>query len=275
MFNQQVFKAAVVCAIATTLGLFIPKSAQAADFTSSNATLSGEHELQIAQAITTSEHVLSVTGSGIGRVPADQAAIILSYSLNYYSEMSSEPGAAPALPPAAQASDLKTVTDALVGAGVSASDIIITREPYSAQSLRMIIRVNNNLTRERITTLVDLAQNTGIKENKFMASISGVTYISRNCKAAEATALQAAMANARAQAEALAATANVSVGELINVSSSPSWGYVGPYPNSTCPTSLDDVIQAVSSYGAQPYDPAMPAEVTAGASVSLSYEMEP
>lgn len=273
MFNQSVFKAAVVCAIATTLGISISTSSQAAALTPSSATPSGEHELQIAQAIVPNVRVLSVTGSGIGRVPADQAAIILSYSLNYYSEMSSAPGA-PALPPVAQASDLKTVTDALVGAGVSAGDIIITREPYSAQSLRMIIRVNNNPTRERITTLVDLAQNAGIKENKFMASISGVAYVSRNCKAAEATALQAAMANARAQAEALAAIANVSVGDLVSVSSSPSWSYAGPYPNSTCPTSLDDVIQAVSSYGAQPYDPAMPVEVTAGASISLSYEME-
>jgi uncharacterized protein YggE len=279
MFNQQVFKAAVVCAIATTLGLFIPKSAQAAAFTSSSAipsSMTPSDDVQLAQfvAIPSDTPTLSVTGNGIGRVPADQAAIILSYSLNYYPDLSSEPGAAPAAPPAAQASDLKPVTDALVGAGIAAGDITIVREPYSAQALRMTVRVNSP-TRERISTLIDLAQGTALKDNKFIGSTSGVVYVSRNCQAAEDAARESAMTSARAQAEALAATAGVTVGELMSISSSPSWGYAGPFPGTSCPTTLDESLKAMSSYGTQPYDPLMPAEVMSANSISLVYSIQP
>jgi uncharacterized protein YggE len=274
MFNQQVFKAAVVCAIATTLGLFIPKSSQAADFTPSSATPSDEVQLAQFVAIPSDTRTLAVTGNGIGRVPADQAAIVLSYSLNYYPDMSSEPGAAPTAPPAAQASDLKPVTDALVGAGIAAGDITIVREPYSAQALRMTVRVNSP-TRERISTLIDLAQGTALKDNKFIGSTSGVVYVSRNCQAAEDAARESAMTSARAQAEALAATAGVTVGELMSISSSPSWGYAGPFPGTSCPTTLDESLKAMSSYGTQPYDPLMPAEVMSANSISLVYSIQP
>jgi uncharacterized protein YggE len=274
MFNRPVFKAAVVCAIATTLGIFIPKSSQAATFTpSSSVTPSGELQLAQFVAIPSDTRTLAATGNGIGRVPADQAAIIFSYSLNYYPEASSGPNAAPAAPPAAQAADLKPVTDALASTGVSASDITIIREPYNAQSLRMTVRVSSP-TRERISTVMDLAQSTVLKDNKFSASTSGVVYVARNCQAAETAAREAAMTNARSQANALAATAGVSVGELVSISSSPSWGFAGIFPGSDCPTTLDQALQAISSYGAQPYDPAQPPEVTAANSISLVYEIK-
>ncbi len=275
MFNRQMFQTAFACAIATTIGISIPKASQAADFTPSNVTPSASNELQLAQAIVPNARTLSVTGNGIGRVPADQAAIIFSYGLNYYLDplATATPGSTPTPPPPAQPSDLKAVTDALAGAGISAGDITITREPYSAQSLRMVIKVNNP-TRERISTLVDLAQNTTIKDNKFLASISGVIYAARNCQAAETTARQAAMDSARSQAESLAATAGVSLGDLFNISGNPSWSYAGPYPTSTCSANLDDSLQLLSSYGAQPYDSSLPPEVTASMSISLSYELK-
>jgi hypothetical protein len=278
MFNHHLFKATVIGAIATAIGMSMPKAVQAADFTPSHPNLTDSGELLLAQtAVSADMRILSVAGNGVGRVAADQAAIVFSYSLNYYPDMSASmpdaPGAMPPPPPIAQASDLKAVTDALTGAGIAASDISIVRESYSAQSLRMTVKVNNP-TRERISSLVELAQNTAAKDSKYMASTNGVIYAARNCQAAEATARQEAMNSARAQAEALAATAGVSIGDIVRITGSPSWNYIGPYSNSTCPNNLNDSLQAMSSYGAMPYDPSLPAEVTTTMTISLDYEIK-
>ena len=287
MLKQQVFKQAFAGAIltkrryaiaqpllwgiATTANLAIllaiPKASQAADLTPSS-----ENALQIAQAIPSNVRSLSVTGNGISSVPADQAAIVISYALNYYPEVPSEPGGALALPPAVQESDLKMVTDALVSAGVPADNISYTPEAYSFQALRLTVRVNNP-TRERVNALVDLANNTAMKDSKFIASTSGVVYVARNCQSAETAARQAAMADARSQATALADTANVKIGDLVSVSSNPNWNYAGPFPTS-CPTSLDEALRYNGSYTPQTYDPSQPSEVPVGVSISLTYAME-
>lgn len=283
MLKQQIFKRVFASAIAqpllwriaTTANLVIPlavllaipKASQAADFTPLS-----ENALQIAQATSLNVGSLSVTGNGISSVPADQAAIIISYVLNYYPETSSEPGEPSPPPPPVQESDLKMVTDALIGAGVPANNISYTQEAYSAQSLRLTARINNP-TRERVNALVDLANSAAMKDGKFIASGTGVVYVSRNCRSAETTARQAAMADARSQAAALASTADVKIGDLISVSSNPSWNYGGPF-TASCPTSLDEVFQYGSLYVNQSYDPSQPSEVPVGVSVSLTYAME-
>ncbi len=279
MLNRHVFKAAVVCAIATTLGYALPKSAQAATFTPSSAASAAERPaesgLQLAQATPLNSRTLNVTGNGNVSIPADQAALIFSYSSNYYPMPidASTPDAVPTPPPALQASDLKMVTDALTGAGVSANDINVVPEPYSNQSLRMTVRVSNP-SRERISRLVDAANAAATKENKFMGGVSGAIFVARDCKSAETRARESAMADARAQAQALASTAGVTIGDLISVTGTPNYySYAGPYPASTCPTSLDEALR-YATYGATPYDPSAPTEVTFGASVSLTYEME-
>ena len=275
MLKQQVFKRLFASAIAqpllwgiaTTANLAIPKASQAADFTPLS-----EHSLQIAQAVPSNARSLSATGNGIASVPADQAAIIISYVLNYYPEASNEQGGPIALPPTVQESDLKMVTDALISAGIPASNISYTREAYSGQTLRLTARVDNP-TRERVNALVDLANSAAMKDGKFIASTSGVVYVARNCQSAETTARQSAMADARSQAAGLANTAGVKIGDLISVSSSPSWNYGGPF-SASCPTSLDEVLRYGSLYVNQSYDPSQPSEVPVGVSVSLTYSME-
>ena len=275
MLKQQVFKRVLASAIAqpllwgiaTTANLAIPKASQAAD-----STLLSENSLQIAQAAPSNVRSLSVTGNGISSVPADQAAILISYVLNYYPEASSEPSKPSPPPPTVQESDLKMVTDALTSAGVPVNNISYTQEAYSAQSLRLTARIDNP-TRERVNALVDLANNAAMKDGKFIASTSGVVYVARACQSAETTARQAAMADAHNQAAALANAADVKIGDLISVSSNPSWNYGGPF-SASCPTSLDEVLRYGSLYVNQSYDPSQPSEVPVGVSVSLTYAME-
>jgi uncharacterized protein YggE len=282
ILNSFVLKATMACAIATTLGTtlgcVIPKSSQAATFTPSSAPSSGatsvQSELQLAQAAPLSARTLTVTGNGNASAPADQAALVFSYSSNYFPTPTdaSTPDAVPTPPPALQASDLKMVTDALTGAGVSANDITIVPEPYSNQSLRMTVRVNNPSS-ERISRLVDAANAAATKDNKFMGGVSGAIFVARDCKSAEAKARELAMADARAQAQSLASTANVAIGDLISVTGTPNYSFAGPFPSSTCPTSLDEALR-YSTYMATPYDPSLPVEVSFGSSVSLTYEMK-
>lgn len=265
--KQKLYKAVFAGAIATTAHLTIPRASQAADFTPSS-----KNAIRIAQALPSNVRSLSVTGNGISSVPADQAAILISYVLNYYPDTPSDPSKPPALPPTVQESDLKMVTDALVGAGVPASNISYTREAYSSQALRLTVRVNNP-TRERVNALVDLANNAAMKDGKFIASTYGVVYVARDCQSAETAAYQAAMADARNQAVALADTANVKIGDLISVSSSPNSSYAG-LSSTSCPTSLDEVLRHGNLYVNQSYDPSQPSEVLANVSVSLTYAME-
>ncbi|PZO54760.1 MAG: hypothetical protein DCF15_11485 [Phormidesmis priestleyi] len=288
MLNFRLVETVLVCAIATTSAIIVPKAAQAAALAPAfdslanelaNAPtyelpneLASERSLQLAQFAPLSARQLSVTGNGTASTPADKAAIILSYVLNYYPEAPSTPNTPPPLPPTIKEADLQPVRDALIAAGVSASDISFAPEAYNTQSLRMIIRINRP-TRERINTLIDVASAVSAKDNRFFFSPGGVVFSVQGCEAAAATARQAAMTNAREQATALASTANVQFGDILAVSGSTTWRATSPYA-SVCPTSLDDSIRNVSLYGSQPYDPSQPTEVFVESSISVSYEIQ-
>lgn len=283
MLNFRLLKTVLVCAIATTSAIIVPKAAQAADLTpalgspanaQTNApthVLPSERSRQLAQFVPLNARQLSVTGTGTASAPADKAAIILSYTLNYSPEASSDPNAPPPLPPTITEADLRPVKDALIAAGVAASDISFAPEPYNTQSLRMIIRLDRP-TRERLNALIDVANTVSAKDSRFYFSPSGVVFSVQSCEAAETTALQAAMTDAREQAAALSNTANVQIGDILAVTGSTTWRASSPF-SSICPNNIDDAIRYTSQYGAQPYDPSQPAEVFVDSSISVSYEI--
>jgi uncharacterized protein YggE len=287
MPRKRIAKTAFSFAIATLMGLATATIGQATETVvdtvaieqnlisiPSDAADGAATNLHLAQAILpiTSE-IVSVTGTGRALAPVDQAALLLSYSSNYYPEPPSDPTAAPMLPPPAQESDLQPVVDALVGAGVARSDISFSREPYNIQAIRVVVRVANP-TRERIQTLTQLAATTPTKNNKLTFGSNQVVLTARNCAETEARARQAAIAEARAQATALANDAGVRLGELVGISGYSMWGSGGP-SGSKCPTDLDEALRYAAQFGVMlPYDSSQPLDVSIDYSVSVNYAME-
>lgn len=197
MSRKQIARAVLNCAIAATVtGFVLPKASQAADLRPTGDAQPASDAVLIAQNLP--PNVRSLSASGYGRVtaPVDQAAIVFSYSLNYYPETVTDENMI-ALPPTAQESDLNPVVDALTGAGISRSAISVTRDAYGFQSLRLIVQVDRP-TNERINTLVELANTAAMKDNKFASNSTGVVYTARDCQAAETTARQMAVRSSQA-----------------------------------------------------------------------------
>ena len=271
-------RAVWMSAMAAFSGVLISPASQAADFIPTAPAA-----LQLAQVAAPTAlppvRSLNVSGNGASSVPAEQAAIILSYSVNYFSEMPvdsetpTDPSMTLEVPAIATPADLQPVTNALIAAGIPMGDISIVRESYSAQALRMVIRLNRP-TQSRISELIDVANNAVIADGKFAVSTLGVAYAASNCLSAEVAAREAAMAEAQRQAIALADVAEVTLGGFITVSSNPGWNYLAPFGDSVCPTNLEDALRYGQSYGFQPYDPAQPVEVSVSVNVSLTYEID-
>lgn len=265
MLYNQIGKTALSCAIATAIGFTLPEasSAQAIPLSTSPTA-----ERLVAQAVPPSPPSLTATGYGRAFAPVDQAAVIVSYALNYYPEITSEDGMLPQ-PPVAQPSDLSEIVDALVNAGIARSAISVSLGAHSFQSLRLIIRVDSP-TRERLNELIELSNNTAIEDSRFIANTSGVVYTARDCQATENAARQLAIDDARAQTTALASGIGVQAGDLLSASGSVTWSYSTPFP-AGCPSNLDDILSYTGLYGAQFYDPLLPPQVPVDVSVSLTY----
>jgi uncharacterized protein YggE len=277
---EKVTKTAFVGVIAALMSFTLPIASQANDSVASPssaqnpATAARPAPLQLAQTITPSQSTLGVTGYGRAFAPADQVAILLSYTPNYYPEPPSDTSVpTPIMPPAAQESDLQPVVDALVGAGVPRNDISFSREAYNPQVVRLVLRVANP-SRERVSTLVQLANSTPAKDGKLALAVTNMVFSARDCSATEASAREAAVADARAQAAALADDTGVQLGELLNVTGYGTWGYAGP-ATSKCPNNLSEVLRNATQYGSVvAYDPSLPLDISLDFSVSLTYAIQ-
>ncbi|MGC1306405.1 MAG: hypothetical protein WA885_04190 [Phormidesmis sp.] len=266
MLYKQITKTAYVGAIATLIGFIAPltiaKASQAAP----------DAGLQLAQFAASDVRSLSVTGNGRAFAPAEQAALVFAYTLDPYSETPDNPMVSPLSPVVITESDLQPVKAALIGAGVAESAISFAPDVYSYSALRMVVKISNP-TRERLNTLVELANAAAIADKKLVPSPVNALYSARNCDAAEANARQIALTQARNQATALADTSDIQLGELFFISSYITWGYFGATPGS-CPTNLDEILRYINQYGVQPYDSSLPLEVPVDVSVSVTYKIE-
>ncbi len=272
MSRKQIVRAALNCAIAATVtGFVLPKASQAADLRPTGDAQPASDAVLIAQDLPSNVRSLSASGYGRVTAPVDQAAIVFSYSSNYYPEPVTDENVI-ASPPTVQESDLNSVVNALAGAGISRSAISVTRDAYGLQSLRLVVQVDRP-TSERINTLVELANAAATEDNKFASNSTGVVYTARDCQAAETTARQMAVEEARRQATTMASAVGVQIGDILSVSGSTNWGYSGPSLGS-CPSSISDVLSYIGLYGAQNYDPSVPLGVPVDASVSITYTLQ-
>jgi uncharacterized protein YggE len=219
-----------------------------------------------------SPQTLTVTGAGRSSLPADQAAVVLSYYANFYPTYSEDPNQPPPTPPVVQPADLQPVVAALTGAGIPANHITVSRDPFNAtQGLRILVKVDRP-SRDRLGQIIDLANTTASQGGKFAPNSVNVLLAASNCQTSIDTARQAAVSDVQSRATALAQATEVDLGGLIAVSEYSSIGFYGA--SGTCPSNIDDVIRASAQYGTQSYDPSLAPEISVEVGITATYEIE-
>lgn len=265
MSQHRILSTVLTLTALTTSGLFgMPKLAQASE-------TSTPDRLLIAQAVSSQEGFsgnISVTGISQVNALADRAIVVLTYYPNSYASTDySDPNSA-SQSPQILPSDLKTVTDAVVAAGVPASDVKAYPDPSSPGSMRVRLLLAQP-TQARVAQLVEAANTAATKGNRFTASGATAGYTISDCQSIENQARRAAMVDAQARATALAEVAGTQVGPVNSLSESVTWGnsYSSTCPISSDPTTYSDV------YSVPMYDPSMPPVVKVIYSLNVTYGM--
>jgi uncharacterized protein YggE len=175
------------------------------------------------------------------------------------------------------AEELQPVLDALVAAGIEAGAItVLAPAGYSAFSgptgpnagqIRFELA---DPTVARLTELIGAAQSAAIGAGLSLEH-AGVRYGGADCDALIQAARENAVANARANAEGMAAALDVELGELIQAGDSPDGPY---YDTSGCQPGADAAGMGPYGDGTEPaFDPLRPAEVTVFRQVVLTYAL--
>lgn len=252
-------------AVIVTSGLIgMPQTAQANELIS-------PAESVVAQSSGERSHdgTLSVIGTSQMNAAADRAIIVLTYyPSSYYSTDYSDPNATPQTPQVLP-SDIKNVVDALVAAGVPASNVKAFPDYTSPGSMRVRL-VLDQPTQASVEQTIEAANTAVIKTNRYTASGAVVGYTVNNCQSVENQARQAAMSDAQNRAVALAQVAGAQVGRVYSLSESVSWG---TSYSTVCPASSDPTAY-VDYYSLPMYDPAVPPTVRVIYSLSVTYEMQ-
>jgi uncharacterized protein YggE len=225
----------------------------------------------VAQAAATAsayEGSLSVIGTSQINAPADRAIIVLSYYSNSYYSADSDPNAA-AQTPQVLPSDIKNVVDALVTAGVPASNIKAFPDYTTPGSMKVRLMLDQP-TQARVEQTIEAANTAVMKTNRYTTSGAVVGYTVNDCQSVENQARQAAMNDAQNRANALARVAGAQVGRVHSLSESVSWGtsYSTVCPASSDPTAYTDY------YSLPMYDPSVPPTVRVVYSLNATYEMK-
>lgn len=267
MSKLHIFSAAAVAASLWMVGMGQASAAVPQNTVPQNTEAAPTH---VAQALPTPAG-LTVVGMGSATAPADTAVIYLNYYSNYYPQPAENSSMAPSLPPTPTAADIKPVVDALVAAGAIANNIETNVDPNALGSFRVRVKFENP-TQAKIQALVAAANAAASKNGKFSTGGAQVGYFTNNCPALETEARRLAMADARSRSNALATTADVTLGNLVSVMESATVGYYGG-GFTTCPSAADN--QALQDpYAMQGVDLLSPSVVRVNSSVSVTYEME-
>ena len=164
-----------------------------------------------------SPRTVTVLGEGEVRVKPDQATL-------YFSVTTWKQGASAAEAEALNAASVAELQGALQAAGADAAAVVIhapTVRPFTRQDVAGVIhvagfeattQVEATLTNlQRLDGMVDAALGNGATQ------LSGVTYGLRDAGETRQRALQAAVADAKARAQALVQSQNRSLGDLVSV----------------------------------------------------------
>lgn len=243
-----------------------------------------------AQTSSASSAGISVVGYGQASAPADTATLQITVSSpNYGPPVAPQPDATPG---AAERESVAPVVSALVDAGVSESEIEVIVPPYFGGSYGSyagpaIALINVSLddpSAQRIVELID-ASTVGAAQERLLVGSAGVIYVINDCTALQRDAREAAINDAREQADIQAGLLDASLGDITasrDVISEPV-SLFGIYGGSAGAESVGEMgcssANTSNPYGyfdpfaSSGFDPSAEPEVTVIATTELTFEM--
>lgn len=235
-----------------------------------------------AQDATTPPSVISVIGYGEARAPAESATIQIAIAEgNFGGPQLPQPGATPG---ARERESVSGVVAALVDAGVAEEDIEVFVGPAAASAGSYFGPARAILTfpldtpdNARINEVVDASAVAAADEALIVGQVNAAFTV-EDCEALVAAAREAAIGNARNQAETQAELLGVTIGDVTSsvdlpVTSETASTYYGPYAEtSTCDEG--GFSESAGLFEAPVYDPSMEPEVAAYSRIILTFGIE-
>jgi uncharacterized protein YggE len=220
---------------------------------------------QAFQVVPGDQPAIVVTGSGEASAPAEAA--ILQFVLakdGAFAEGEATAGAeapAPTGPPAMIEDDVAPVVEALVAAGVAETEIDVLINPFAGAFLGpSVTDLRVRLVDPEVDRLSEIATagSDAAVESGLTLQFVGAGYVVADCAPLVRQAREAAIADARVQAEELAELLGVSVGDVVLATEVPYYGVAGGAPG----CGEDSFSEGMSSGPGFPiFDPTLPAEV--------------
>lgn len=192
-------------------------------------------------------------------------------------EVMMQPGAMS--PPSLTDEDLQPLVQAMLDAGVEEDDIQIVTGPAASgiygpggPGMGFVEAEVAQPTREQVGEIVT-AVNQAATDSGLLVQQLGVGYDVADCEPIEREAFQAAIEDARSQAEQLAELVEVTLGDLVQVSSFPFYGPEFPKEDEGgCPASPEAAIMGPGgTITTPPFDPTAEAEAAVYAQVNMVF----
>ena len=165
---------------------------------------------------------------------------------------------------------LQPIIAALVAIGIPKDAIAV--QPSTVDSAELIVQINKP-ARQRVQQVV-LTTNQAAQTNQLLIQRVGAEYRINNCQPFENVARRAALQDAQRRIQALATAAQVTPGELLQITEFPIAGT--PAAFSRCGSQVAGASNPFEqpSQDPPPYDPGAPTEVQVYSRVSLTYALE-
>ena len=227
---------------------------------------------------------LTVTGFGEASASAETVRLQIAISQGEFfgAPQPLQPGATPG---AEERESVRPVLQSLLDAGVAEEDVEIVVSPAlqgffgpGGPSLARLDVTLESADLERVTEVID-AVAVGAAEERLVIIQVGAAYDVADCAPLQREARDAAIADARAQAEVQAELLGVSLGDVVASEDAASDATVGfaPYgfgsSGATCQRP-EPAVYPGAPITLPPFDPTAPVEVEVYAAVHLSFAME-
>jgi uncharacterized protein YggE len=169
-----------------------------------------------------------------------------------------------------RADRLQPIIAALVAIGIPQDAIAV--QPSTVDSAELSVQISKP-TRQRVQQVV-LTANRAAQSNQLLVQRVGAEYRLNNCQPFENAARRAALQDAQRRIQALATAAQVTPGELLQITEFPIAG--SPSAFSRCGSQVGGATNPFEqpSQSPPPYDPAAPTDVQVYSRVSLTYGLK-
>jgi len=237
-----------------------------------------------AQEVAAPAPGISVIGYGEARAPAESATIQIAISeINFGGPQIPQAGATPG---ARERESVSGVVVALVNAGIAEEDVEVFVGPAVANAGSYFGPARAILTfpldapdNARIDEVVAASALAAADEALVVGQVNA-TFTVEDCDALVAVAREAAIADARNQADTQAELLGVTIGDVtssvdlpVTSTSEPGFTYYGPYGRtSTCDEGQSS--ESTGLFGAPFYDPSVEPEVAAHSRIMLTFGIE-